>query len=290
MNIFFILFIIVLLYWIAHSISLKVYGYSLLTFSQTAQVGLVAQKEKRIASLTKAKDFLGPYSDIWGDFSLSNRFCSVRLDSKNKKVYCKSKLYDEKGRKHYFVAEKFDMIHIDDYWNTLCDMFTMQTNYQQVFNSCKTIAYLSTVDFIEKKEKAQLSPSQNENFSAGYNVNSAYTFKEFYTQIASKDNHNQIPKNEKEYVDANENDDDLLDINNASEAEITELPGINIVIAKKIVKERTEKGAFKSKQDFFERINMKSHFAEKIQDLICIKEINIKSTKRRNTERIVDFE
>ena len=290
MNIFFVLFIASILYWIAHQISLKVYGFSLLTFSQTTNIGLIVKREARVAALTKAKEFLGPYSDVWGSFTLANRFCSVKFDANNMKIHCKSKIYDSSGRKHYFTAEKFDMISIDDYWNSLCNMFTMQTSYQQVFNSCKTIAYLSTVDYIENKEKAYNTQSVDENFSSSYNVQSAYTFKEFYPNLKSVNNENQVKKSETDYIIPSENEEDLLDINNASEAEITELPGINIVIAKKIVKERTENGAFKSKQDFFSRINMKSHFAQKIEGLICIKEIKVANKQRKNTERIVDFE
>lgn len=290
MNIFFVLVIIGLLYWIAHQVSSRVFGFSLLTFSQTTSVGLLAKKETRIAALTKAKEFLGPYSDIWGSFTLSNRFCSVRYDANKMQIHCKSKIYDSAGRKHYFTAEKFDMISIDDYWNSLCNMFTMQTNYQQVFNSCKTISYLSTVDYVENKQKAAVTPNQNENFSSSYNVQSAYTFKEFYPNLKNINDSNQEKKRETDYTIPEEDDEDLLDVNNASEAEITELPGINIVIAKKIVKERTENGAFKNKQDFFERINMKSHFAQKIEGLICIRKINVSNKERRNTERIVDFE
>lgn len=287
MSIFLLLLVFFVICLSVNIISTKVYGYSIINFSQTTNLGLMERKQARVNALSKAKDFLGPYSDIWGNFVLSNRFCSVRLDSKKKQVYCKSKLYDAAGRKHFFVAEKFDMIAIDDYWNTLCNMFSMQTNYQQVFNSCKTIAYLSTVDYIENKEKATLNKTSNENFETNYSVNSAYSFKEFYPQIKNKNQ--ATPKKVVENFSFDENDD-LLDINNASEAEITELPGINIVIAKKIVKERNENGPYSSKKDFFNRINMKANFASRIETLICIKEMNVKVEKHKNTERIVDFE
>lgn len=290
MNIFFVLVIVGFLYFIAHQVSYRVYGFSLLTFSQTTNVSIIAKKEIRVAALTKAKEFLGPYSDIWGSFTLANRFCTVKFDANKMKIHCKSKIYDPSGRKHYFTAEKFDMISIDDYWNSLCNMFTMQTNYQQVFNSCKTIAYLSNVDYIENKDKAYSPQSSEENFSSSYNVKSAYTFKEFYPNLKNVNNENQVHRVDTDSIFLDDNEDDLLDINNASEAEITELPGINIVIAKKIVKERTENGAFKNKQDFFERINIKSHFAQKIEGLICIKEIKVINKQRKNTERIVDFE
>ena len=65
------------------------------------------------------------------------------------------------------------------------------------------------------------------------------------------------------------------------------LPGINIILAKKIVKYRDEQGDFKSNEDFYEKMKIKSHFRVQLEKRISVYER--RQNKTQNTERIIDF-
>ena len=79
-----------------------------------------------------------------------------------------------------------------------------------------------------------------------------------------------------------------ININVATEEEITALPGINVVTAKKIIKYRDEKDGFKTLDEFFTEMKIKKHFQEQLA--LCVEVIPVEKKKKpKNTERIIDF-
>ncbi len=83
---------------------------------------------------------------------------------------------------------------------------------------------------------------------------------------------------------------DKLDINNCSEIELTELPGISIVMAKKVVKKRDEIGGFKTIEDFFLFLKLKPHMQTQLRDRICVNKMkNARKKIERSAERKVDL-
>ncbi|MBR6127832.1 helix-hairpin-helix domain-containing protein [bacterium] len=90
---------------------------------------------------------------------------------------------------------------------------------------------------------------------------------------------------QKEEVNTNEK----LDINNASEVEITALPGISIVLSKKLIKRREEIGGFKSVEDVFLFLKLKPHMEEQLRKLICVKKMKGSIQMQRTNERSVDI-
>lgn len=84
--------------------------------------------------------------------------------------------------------------------------------------------------------------------------------------------------------------EEKLDINNCSEIEITELPLINIVMAKKVIKKREEIGGFKSVDEFFLFLKLKPHMEEHLRGKICVKKMKGSLKKiSKNAERTVDL-
>ena len=80
-----------------------------------------------------------------------------------------------------------------------------------------------------------------------------------------------------------------LDINNASEIEITALPGVSIVLAKKLIKKREEIGGFKSVDDVCIFLHLKSHIENQLRELICVNKMKGSLNIKRNQERSVDL-
>ena len=86
-----------------------------------------------------------------------------------------------------------------------------------------------------------------------------------------------------------ENSAEKLDINNASEVEITALPGISIVLSKKLIKKREDIGGFKSVEDVFLFLKLKPHMEEQLRKLICVKKMKGSIQIQRTNERSVDI-
>lgn len=98
----------------------------------------------------------------------------------------------------------------------------------------------------------------------------------------------QLPKPEAKTVVDGETVSQI-DVNNCSEAELTALPGISIVIAKKIIKKREEIGGFKNISDFLLFVKLRPNVSKQLEPKICVKKMkgNLKYT--RNNERTLDL-
>ncbi len=85
------------------------------------------------------------------------------------------------------------------------------------------------------------------------------------------------------------NQKNKIDINNCSEIEMTELPGISIVLSKRAIKKREEIGGFKNIDEFFEYLKIESRKQERLKNLICINKMqgNIKISLKK--ERQIDL-
>lgn len=60
-----------------------------------------------------------------------------------------------------------------------------------------------------------------------------------------------------------------LNVNLASADELNKLPGINVVLAKRILKYRETNNAFKSIDEFYNEMKIKPHFRKRLNSLIC---------------------
>ncbi|AWI04595.1 ComEA family DNA-binding protein [Clostridium drakei] len=81
-----------------------------------------------------------------------------------------------------------------------------------------------------------------------------------------------------------------IDINTASENELSTLPGIGIILAKKAVNHREAKGYFNSVDEFAEILSLKPHILERVKPLIVVSKVENKTDKSSNKSgRIIDF-
>lgn len=60
-----------------------------------------------------------------------------------------------------------------------------------------------------------------------------------------------------------------LNVNLASADELNKLPGINVVLAKRILKYRETNNGFKSVDEFYNEMKIKPHFRKRLNSLIC---------------------
>lgn len=79
------------------------------------------------------------------------------------------------------------------------------------------------------------------------------------------------------------------DINNASEIELTALPGVSIVMAKKLIKKREEIGGFKNIEEVFKFLKLKEHMQAQLEAQICVNKMQGYTKIERSTERKIDL-
>ena len=80
----------------------------------------------------------------------------------------------------------------------------------------------------------------------------------------------------------------VVDINSADEKEIAKLPGISIILAKRIIKYRELNNGFKNAEEFYREFKIKPHFQKKLEPQISFNPIK-KKGKKSADERIIDF-
>ncbi len=106
----------------------------------------------------------------------------------------------------------------------------------------------------------------------------------------------QVKKPENPYIKQNEEvvivDKDpltMIDINTARAEELSKLPGISIIMAKKAIQYRTKNNGFKTIDEFFEITKLKPHFRQNIYSALYAGKYKKPSDINSSDGRIIDF-
>ncbi len=230
----------------------------------------IRRRNRRINALKTAAPYLKPYEKIFSNQTLSNKFCSLSLNAKTKTITILSAVYNEHGRKMAATTQEFSA-DIDEYFDTIAELFSYNTTYDGLLSSLKAVTAVNEVPYKIRKESEPVRKNLPQK-----------------PAVPAKKSENivEVDFKNREILDIS---DGLIDINNCSEAELTALPGISIIMAKKIIVFRETKHPFKSVEEFFEVMKIKPHFAKQLEKLICAKKINMKKVKKARQERTIDL-
>ncbi len=230
--------------------------------TQTIDSDKAAQKRERLNALKEAKIYLAPYKDIWSDLKLINKYCKLTLGKDGVTIEGFEKNYPQR---HFKIIS--NGVHTtEELWNLFCKYFSWNKSYNGLIEDCKKYG----VTIIESIGN-QKSVTKNNTVIPIQERTLANELKE----------ENSSSKNEPQK--------EKLDINNCSEAELTELPGISIVLSKKIIKKREEIGGFKTVEDFFIFLKLKPHIEKQLRTLIKIEKMKGSIIKPLNKERTIDL-
>ena len=212
-----------------------------------------------------------------------------------------------------FKITKSQNVNVNKLWNNVCKAFD---GFVSLDSLVYFFSYDVTVDvkIVKLKEGPKTSPKESITIDTSKNgpkfVDMNDVRPDTYaegTSIANKgienvvnmDDFRTVKKTPERKIDAPEfvEMDDILsnefkqiDVNLATASEISILPGINIVMAKKIVEYRDANGLFKDYDDFFKVANVKDHFIPKIKPMIKFGTPPSPKNDDDNDEgRIVDF-
>ena len=156
------------------------------------------------------------------------------------------------GANRQFTIIMTETLSFDELWNIFCTRFRSYTTYDNLV-SYTTLYEAKIKETIPEATEEEIHPQ---------------------TQEAKKIPLKPIEK---------------LDVNNCSEIELTALPGINIVMAKKLIKKREEIGGFKKIDDVFLFLHLKEHMINQLRFLICVNKMKGSLNLKRFSERQVDL-
>lgn len=212
-------------------------------------------------SIRKAKKYITKISNC---YILENTKVKMLFDTKNYSLKCYSKDNLHRSFKVYAADKKIsytsEMETNENYFNkhfyNICDSFGDNTSYTGIKKYLESNYELSeekeAVHEVSKVKRKVVAPTVDE-----------------IEKIETKEK---------------------IDINSAEETDIVALPGINVVLAKKIIKYRNLNNGFKNKEEFYEQMGIKPHFQEQLDQLITIKVVKTaKKSNKNNDDRIIDL-
>ena len=212
------------------------------------------RESRRRQALASAGLYLAPYNNIWGNLKLSNTHCSLRLQSNGRTIVGKETVYPYRS----FRVTHSQIHSHEDLWNMFCNVFDHNTHFDSLVELCNTFRAVIKMD--KTVQSTNINSALNNNQEVKIDV--------------------PVIKQEKK---------EKLDVNNASEVELTALPGISIVLSKKIIKRREEIGGFKDVTDFLAFTQLKPHMRQQLKELICVNKMKGSVKIKRNSERSVDL-
>ena len=227
---------------------------------------------RRKEALRIAKIFLSPYTDIWSNLKLSNKYCYLKLGSTPYEIHAVEKVMPYR---EFFISES--KVHsYEELWNMFCKSFTHNVTYKGLVELSGTFKAVVTETVSPSTEyySEYQHPTRTEGEFAVKPIDGNLDTRKMRTEPLYKTNIHEQQK---------------LDINNCSEIELTELPGISIVMAKKAVRKREEIGGFKNIDDFMLYLKLKPHMQRQLMDKIVANKKKGRIVEQRSSERQIDF-
>lgn len=228
---------------------------------------------------------------VFDKHTIYNGHCTVKY-TPDERIVILENVADSKNEKRTFTLSKANQVKINKCWYDICNLFDSYTAFDtlekffEMDTNIKVVKIKSKVkeDIAKKPKTINIDTTGNDpkftnmeditpdNFgltaSATKYVENFVNMNNIEKQESKSEANTAQPEfvNMEDALSAGPNKQ--ININIATAGEIAILPGINIVMAKKIVEYRNINGTFKSVDDFIKVANVKEHFVEKIKKMI----------------------
>ena len=228
------------------------------------------------------------------------------------KIVVMDNLANNRGEKRMFTLTKRD-ININRSWHKICRIFDEYTGLDalEAFFNLETFVNTIVIESpktIKKEPTKQINTNKTQQNTESIemdkikpdpytkNTNIPNTAEQEFVNIDKIQEAKQIVEQKQQtpdfvdFGDIFEKTSNKINVNTATASEISILPGINIVMAKKIIEHRNTKGLFNNENEFLEIAEVKEHFVEKVRSMIT----TAQSAKQNNNDdfdegRIVDL-
>ena len=275
-----IVFTCLILYLLLNIVSFQFANVALPTIIVVFVLGVLLKsyvtKKREQRCFSKVPKYL-----MGGENILKNNFCTVKYTPHEKIVVSDNKPIKGKLGKRSFTVSKENHNNVNKCWLEVCSVFDEYMYLDNLFSFIDK--QTGSINIIyEQIEKTEVLPKDNPILNSMGNKN-----KKPAKQPLKIDN----PKNIINFEDLNKKEEnfgdietydspvsdisnisiksgDLIDVNLSNADKLSELPGINIVLAKKIIDYRNKNGFFKNSEEFLNIAGVKEHFRNQIKDLI----------------------
>lgn len=228
---------------------------------------------------------------VFNQNTIRNEHCTVKY-TPDVKIVVMENISNRKKETRTFTIKKEDRVNVNKCWNEVCKIFDSFINIDSLasflsyYTQINIITIPSTVEKTTNKNDIKIDATnvgpkfvemnaiQPDTYSKGLEHQRA--FDEKFVNIDNINNAQKSKEREEtapvffDMSEALDKGPNKIDINNDGADEIAILPGINIVMAKKIVEYRATNGLFKNADDFIKIANVKEHFIQKIKSMIIV--------------------
>ena len=201
-------------------------------------------------------------------YKLKNDYVTLIYDTKNKIVKC----YDKSIKKRIATIEwlkqdSYELNYIDNTFEETFDSISALFNEKSMYDGI--------ISTFKSQFKIEEIDPENEKYIENVNIPKYYS--------------------------------EMLNLNQATEKELTDLPGLSIIQAKNIIRYREKHNGFGSLDEFFGEMNINSHLQQQLRNYLYIdsykmnygikikettkEEYNItpKNSQNEDNERIIDI-
>lgn len=254
-----------------------------------------------------------PKMYVFNKYTITNDHCTIKYTPDEQIVVTDNINKNTRRDIRTFKITKSQNVNVNKLWNSVCKVFDGFVSLDSLvcfFN------YDTTVDVKTIKLKETPKTTRQENITIDTSKNGpkfvdmnnvrpdsfgegAALAQKGREQFVNMNSIQEAKKVEERKIDAPEfvemgdvlsAESKKIDVNNATASEIAILPGINIVMAKKIVEYRDANGLFKNDEEFLKVANVKEHFVSKIKTMIKFgSKPSPKDDDDNDEGRIVDF-
>ena len=226
-----------------------------------------------------------PAAFVVNQNTIKNDHCTV-MYAPDEKIIVMDNEPDKRRAKRMFTLKK-GKVNINKAWNRVCRIYD---SFITLDSLASFYSYDTKIDIITLEAKIPTPVAKK-----SVNIDTSNSGPKFVDMSNIQEQKTFIKREEQapeihEFDAIMSNSSKKIDVNNVTASELAILPGINIVIAKKIIEYRDANGLFKTFDDFIKVADVKEHFVDKIKDMVIFGEAPKQSEDDDYSEgRIVDF-
>ncbi len=218
-----------------------------------------------------------------GENTLKNTFCTVKYTPNKKIVVSDNPEIKGKLSLRSFTVSKENYNNVDKCWLEICSIFDEYMYLDNLFSYIDKQTGSINITY-EQSKKADVLPKDNPILNSMNskskkskksalktdNPQNIINFEDLSKteEKLTNDKNYEIPVSDISEIGSKNTD--LIDVNLSNADRLSQLPGINIILAKKIIDYRNKNGFFKDADEFLNISGVKEHFRQQIVKLISV--------------------
>lgn len=167
----------------------------------------------------------------------------------------------------------------------------MYKDCMRLFENKGEVVYKAIIFHYNESKKCAEKETQKERI---WSVNSKTDVKnskgqETYTTIFNENKTIQINRGKSNKEKDKQTNNKKMDINSCTDQELSIVPGVGIILAKKAIQIRNEKGGFQSVDEFISEVGIRKSHEKDVKENIFCGQLEKKAENAKKHGRVIDF-